>query len=177
MSIYHKKRGFTIIEVIVVVTIIGLLTSVVVANINNAKGKARDLKRHADLKAISTALTQYYLAHNKYPSWYDNGINYACSWDPGNGPSFRPGDGCLNLLVTEKFLPSLPTPPRGAGASGGSFTFDNYYYDNWCESGPVPNGVSAKKFRVWAISENPQPPNSTWWSNYIIGYSTCDDPT
>ena len=64
-----SSKGFTLIELLVVISIISLLSSVVFASVNSARMKARDVKRKADLKEISTALELYYDAYGVYPPY------------------------------------------------------------------------------------------------------------
>ncbi len=61
------KRGFTLIELLVVVAIIGMLSSVVLSSLNNARKKARDARRLADLKQLQAALELYYSDNVAYP--------------------------------------------------------------------------------------------------------------
>jgi prepilin-type N-terminal cleavage/methylation domain-containing protein len=66
--ITSQKKGFTLIELLVVIAIIGLLSTVAVVSLGAARAKARDAKRIADVKQISTALEQYYADKASYPA-------------------------------------------------------------------------------------------------------------
>ena len=63
-----KKKGFTLIELLVVVAIIGLLSTLSIVALNNARARARDARRVADIKQIQTALELYYNDNSSYPS-------------------------------------------------------------------------------------------------------------
>lgn len=61
------SKGFTLIELLVVIAIIGVLASTVLASVNSARIKARDARRKADLRQITTALELYYDTYGAYP--------------------------------------------------------------------------------------------------------------
>jgi len=63
-----SARGFTLIELLVVIAIIGILSSVVLASLNDARKKSRDAKRIADVKQLQLALELYFDSNGTYPS-------------------------------------------------------------------------------------------------------------
>jgi len=69
-----KARGFTLIEIMVVVIIIGLLAAVIVPQIFGRVDDARIAKSKQDIQAIETALTMYKLDNFKYPT-AEQGLN------------------------------------------------------------------------------------------------------
>lgn len=62
------KAGFTLVELLVVVAIIGVLTTLVLANFNAARDRARDVERKSDLDQIKKALRMYYNDNTSYPA-------------------------------------------------------------------------------------------------------------
>ena len=52
----QDKRGFTLIELLVVIAVIGLLSSVILASLNNARKKGRDTRRMEDLRQIGNSV-------------------------------------------------------------------------------------------------------------------------
>ncbi len=64
----QKHAGFSLIELLVVLVILGLLVSVVAPNVLDQADKARVQKVQADFKAIETALKIYRLDNYLYPT-------------------------------------------------------------------------------------------------------------
>src|SRR3990172_371808 len=63
-----KKSGFTLIEVLIVVAIIGLLASIVLVGLGAFRGRGRDARRIADIRETQNALELFYTKNNSYPN-------------------------------------------------------------------------------------------------------------
>ncbi len=64
----NRQKGFTLLELLVVIGIIGLLASILVVNLTGARRRARDTKRIADVRGLQTAAEDYYGKNGKYPA-------------------------------------------------------------------------------------------------------------
>jgi general secretion pathway protein G len=66
--LFRERSGFTLIEIMVVVVIIGLLLTVVATNLTKQLGTAEKVKSRADIQGLETALAQYRLDNGFYPT-------------------------------------------------------------------------------------------------------------
>jgi prepilin-type N-terminal cleavage/methylation domain-containing protein len=60
-----RNKGFTIIELLIVVAIIGILAAIIVASLNNARARGRDVRRIRDIQEMHNAI-ELYIAQNGY---------------------------------------------------------------------------------------------------------------
>lgn len=98
----RNKQGFTLIEILVAVSIIALLTVLGVTNFMVANKKARDGKRQGDLEQIKAALEIYRADQRDYPT--------TAEW-PGAGGTLSSG--------TSTYMQNIPDDPT---------TSRDYYY-------------------------------------------------
>ncbi len=70
MSSFKKQlsRGFTIVELLIVIVVIGILAALVVVTYNGIQQKARDTERKTDIKAVHGQLEAYQAQNGKYPT-------------------------------------------------------------------------------------------------------------
>lgn len=61
------KRGFTIIELLIVIAIIAMLSSIVLVVLTSMQAQSRDARRMEDVREIQKALNLYYIDSNRFP--------------------------------------------------------------------------------------------------------------
>ncbi len=66
------QRGFTLIEILVVITIIGILAGIVITSLGMARGKARDVALKADMANLRVAAEIYSSRNNGYAGMFAN---------------------------------------------------------------------------------------------------------
>jgi general secretion pathway protein G len=106
-----KQRGFTLVEVMVVVVILGILAAIIVPKIMSRPEQARIVKAKQDILAIQSAMDLYKLDNGTYPST-DQGLE-ALVTKPTSSPQPR-------NWKSDGYLQKLPTDPWG----------ENYQYLN-----------------------------------------------
>ena len=64
----HKNfSGFTLIEMLIVIVIIGILAAALVPRLQSVQARARDTKRKVDLRSIYNANEIYFVDNGAYP--------------------------------------------------------------------------------------------------------------
>lgn len=91
-----SQSGFTLVELLVVIFIIGILASLLLTNFVGVRGRATDATRKNDLSQLKTALRLYYNDYQQYPEGPD-GVLMACGVDATSactaGGEFSAGAG------------------------------------------------------------------------------------
>ena len=67
----NKQAGFTLIEMMIVVAIIGILLAMITPNLFNQLNKAETVKTHADLRQIDTQLKFFYIDNRRLPTRHE----------------------------------------------------------------------------------------------------------
>ncbi len=97
----QAEEGFTLIELMVVILIIGLLATIVVQNLRGATDKAKRIKAEADISAFKTALDRYYLDNGSYPTT-DQGLPaLVAAPTTGKIPADYPEGGYIEKVPTD----------------------------------------------------------------------------
>lgn len=64
----HNAKGFTLIEILIVISIIGVLSSLTLLGLGSFRASGRDVRRVTDLRQITNALELYYAKVGVYPT-------------------------------------------------------------------------------------------------------------
>jgi len=123
----NNKSAFTLVELLVVIAIIGLLASISVIALQSARAKARDAKRIADVKQVTTALELFFNDVGRYPTSTD----------------FVGGALVHGTTTYMSVIPFAPNPPDGTCDSDtNQFSYTQTeagasYTVSFCTGGPV----------------------------------------
>jgi len=174
------RNGFTIVELLIVIVVIGILTAIVVTSYNGIQRQAWNVNRLAELKHWEELFDIYYGRNGEYPAhpesasenFYCLGRNFpsnAC-WNPYGGlvkglaqPVKYADDGILTALET---VDTLPKGPRwGIGGGPGREMGDGV--------GPIVEYRNGKAYSIWNFyyGECPKGTKEVWTD---INSSRCE---
>lgn len=65
---YKRQEGFTIVELLIVIVVIGILAALVITTFTGIQQRARNTERETDIKAIHGQVEAYYAQNGRYPT-------------------------------------------------------------------------------------------------------------
>lgn len=68
MKLHRKQQGFTIVELLIVIIVIGILATLVLVTFTGIQQSARNTQRQTDIKAVASHLETYNAKNSYYPS-------------------------------------------------------------------------------------------------------------
>ncbi|HEY5442516.1 MAG TPA: prepilin-type N-terminal cleavage/methylation domain-containing protein [Candidatus Saccharimonadales bacterium] len=71
ISLKKRNQGFTIVELLIVIVVIGILALLVITTYSGIQAKARNSKRQSDVKSLQTQLEAFFSQNGYYPSLTD----------------------------------------------------------------------------------------------------------
>lgn len=136
------KKAFSLIEIMVAVTIIGLLSAGLVISFGSSRLKSRETRRLTDIETIGTAIDSYHALTDSYPSSAGANVQTA-----------------LNDLVATGIINLIPADPQPAQPGAGNSYCSYYYYGVGNQSGIHPsttwngNSLGNREYHVLFGSE------------------------
>lgn len=89
------QKGFTIVELLIVIVVIGILAAITIVAYNGIQQRARDSQRKTDIVALTKALELYYIDKGEYPP-----TSWACANGNNGWVSTADKDGCWKNFMT-----------------------------------------------------------------------------
>ncbi|MBL8159655.1 type II secretion system protein [Candidatus Saccharibacteria bacterium] len=115
----QQTRGFTIAEMVIVITIIGVLLTVGFTVFPTAQRDARDHQRETNMKLLAAQLDLYFTENGHYPIDQSMKTSAGYTWVKNNLPGFP---------ITGLIAPNAPPGTTNSIATSGPATRTNYRY-------------------------------------------------
>ena len=102
MKAIEHRKGFTIVELLIVIVVIGILAAITVVAYNGIQQRARDSKRTSDVKSLQKVIELYRVDNGEYP------LNAAGTANTGYNIS------AISGLLVPNYINSMPEDPTAS---------------------------------------------------------------
>lgn len=136
----NQNKGFTIVELLIVIVVIGILALLVITTYSGIQAKARNAKRQTDVQALQTQLEAFFSQNGYYPSRAD--MN-SPSWISTNMKSLD-----TNALVD----PSSTCNPSTTGCLAASPVAKSYSYAVFASDGTTSCETTDTSCAVYTLT-------------------------
>lgn len=143
----RKQKGFTLVELIVVIIVISVLASIVMLTFTKVQQRNRDSQRDRDITEVQRALDKYYASNGVYPAG-NNGSGV-------DNTAYNISTLAWALVPT--YLSQMPTPPSS----------NTYQYTR----GPAANasyGINMGYEAKTNCQRGTNNTGTTWWSSLAV---------
>lgn len=145
----HKQQGYTIIEMIIVIAVIGTLAGIVAVSYNGVQLNGRDTERKSDTLSVKSQLEVYFNNNGTYPT--------SATMTNSDASTIAGGSGILKGLGEE----ALVNPSASGGTtnsfqaiSAGNPPVDEYWYESYDSDGStVCSATPCAKFKIKYTTE------------------------
>ncbi|USN96152.1 MAG: prepilin-type N-terminal cleavage/methylation domain-containing protein [Candidatus Nomurabacteria bacterium] len=111
MGISYRQKGFTIVELLIVIVVIGILAAIVVVAYNGVTTHAADAKRSDELTSLVKVLEIYHAEHGAYPLCGATGPDTTHALTSGTVSS------CLADDLVPTYISTMPADPVDSGSN------------------------------------------------------------
>jgi prepilin-type N-terminal cleavage/methylation domain-containing protein len=119
-----RQRAFTIVELLIVITVIAILAAITVVGYNGIQDRARNAQRISDLKNTESLLEAYFARNGSYPATTNQPKS---NW---KAIDVRTDENCPNGSSQADWIPDISQLPQSnqTGAKGVGGTYGCYLY-------------------------------------------------
>lgn len=110
-----SRRGFTIVELLIVIVVIAILAAITIVAYNGIQARATFSTYKSDITSINKAILMYYADNGAYPGHLASGSG---CWTNSGTQNFISG-------LTPKYMTNLPLTPNGSAGHYYAYCFNN----------------------------------------------------
>ncbi len=151
----RKDGGFTLVEILVVISIISILLVISYAGLNIVQTRSRDTKRQSDINVVASALQRFYSDNANYPLSSSGQIAFNTTNCTNTGTTSSAWGSGRIICNGKSYLKQLPTDPKLVAeyCYSSSSPYQTYALYAKLEKAPSSttytcNGISTYNYRV-----------------------------
>lgn len=153
-KINHKNKGFTLVELLIVISLMSLFSSVTYASFTAAVSNTKVVQAKNDLSTVNIAMERFFEDYEDYPPIGDD-HNSATILNPSSPPEWQYGswEDVVSTLDNEHYVSKIPLLDPWGNSYGYDKNYKQPYNPAWsiiCSAGPnkvleTPTGQTIDK--------------------------------
>ena len=158
MKLWAKQKGFTIVELLIVIVVIAILAAITIVTFSGLQGRGKDSRRTSEIGSIQKLLELYHADNGGYPMCGSN----TAYVPPETNNTYNSVSNCLTSSLVPKYTSSLPVDPVNSGSNiyfyavgyqkiGGT-NYTNNHTDNYIIATKLDT-VASPTFSGWSRTD------------------------